>query len=200
VTEIPVDVGRDEARDAALRELSDPAYRDAEPSWFAQAVRWLLQRLDDLLSSVNSVLPGGWWSVVALVLVLLAIAVGIRLKTGKVARTASASIFGQRVLTAADHRRAAEAAVAQGDLAEAVRERFRAIVRALEERRVLDERSGRTVDEVAREAGRRLPEYANAMRAAARLFDDVWYGGHPATMEGYQNLVDLDLSLDGTRR
>jgi hypothetical protein len=200
VTDIPVDIGRDEARDAALRELSDPAYRDAEPSWFTQAVRWLMQRIDDLLGSMNAAVPGGLWSIVILMFVLLAIAVGVRLKVGKVARTASASIFGERVLTAADHRRAAEAAAAQGDLAEAVRERFRAIVRALEERHVLDERSGRTVDEVAREAGRRLPEYANAMRAAARLFDDVWYGGHPATAAGYQSLVDLDLSLDGTRR
>ena len=33
VSEIPVDVGRDEARDAAARELSDPAYQNAEPSW-----------------------------------------------------------------------------------------------------------------------------------------------------------------------
>lgn len=200
VTEIPVDIGRDEARDAALRELSDPAYRNAEPSWFVQAVRWILQRIGDLLGSVNAVVPGGLWSIVILMLVLLAIAVGVRLKVGKVARTASASIFGDRVLSAADHRRAAEAAAAQGDLAEAVRERFRAIVRSLEERRVLDERSGRTVDELAREAGRRLPEHANALRAAARLFDDVWYGGHPATAEGYQSLVDLDLSLDGARR
>ena len=200
MTDIPVDIGRDEARDAALRELSDPAYQNAEPSWFTQAVRWILERIGDLLSGVNAVVPGGLWSIVILMLVLLGIAVGVRLKVGKVARTASASIFGDRVLSAADHRRAAEAAAAQGDLAEAVRERFRAIVRSLEERRVLDERSGRTVDEVAREAGRRLPEYANAMRAAARLFDDVWYGGHPATAEGYQSLVDLDLSLDGARR
>jgi hypothetical protein len=200
VTGIPVDISRDEARDAALRELSDPVYQDAEPSWFAQAVRWLLQRLEDLLTSVSSVLPGGLWSLVIMVLVLLAIAVGVRLKVGKVARTPGASIFGERVLSAADHRRAAEAAAAQGDLAEAVRERFRAIVRALEERRVLDERSGRTVDEVAREAGRRLPEHATALRAAARLFDDVCYGGHPATADGYQTLVNLDLSLDGARR
>lgn len=200
MTDIPVDIGRDEARDAALRELSDPAYQDAEPSWFTQAVRWLVQRIGDLFDSVNSVLPGGMWSIVVLLLALLAIAVGVRLKVGKVARTASASVFGERVLSAADHRRAAEAAAAQEDLAEAVRERFRAIVRALEERHVLDERSGRTVDEVAREAGRRLPEYANAMRAAARLFDDVWYGGHPATKEGYQSLVDLDVSLDGAHR
>jgi Domain of unknown function (DUF4129) len=200
VTDIPVDIGRDEARDAALRELSDPAYRDAEPSWFNQAVRWLLQRLDDLLNGVSNVLPGGWWGLVILVLVLLAIAVGVRLTTGKLARTATASVFGERVRTAADHRRAAEAAATQGDLAEAVRERFRAIVRGLEERGVLDERSGRTVDEVAREAGHRLPDRATAMRSAARLFDDVCYGGHPATAEGYQTLVNLDLSLDGARR
>ncbi|MBP2327636.1 hypothetical protein JOF56_008021 [Kibdelosporangium banguiense] len=200
MSDIPVDIGRDQARDAALRELSDPAYRDAEPSWFTQAVRWVLQRLSDLFDSVGSVVPGGLWSIVALMVVLLGIAIGVRLKVGKLARTTSATVFGDRVLTAADHRRAAETAAAQGDLAEAVRERFRAIVRGLEERHVLDPRSGRTVDEAASEAGRWLPEHADALRASARLFDDVWYGGHPATAAGYQSLVDLDLALDGARR
>jgi hypothetical protein len=200
VNDIPVDVGRDAARDAAVRELSDPAYREAEPSWFTRLLRWLLDRLGDLLNGVAGVVPGGVLGVVFLVLLLVAVVVVIRLRVGKPARNASAAVFAAHRQTAADHRRAAEAAAAQGELSEAVRERFRAIVRNLEERGVLDERSGRTVDEVAREAGDRLPEHAGALRAAARMFDEVWYGGRPATVEGYQQLAGLDLALDGVRR
>ncbi|MFC0113424.1 DUF4129 domain-containing protein [Kibdelosporangium aridum] len=199
-TDIPVDIGRDAARDAAVRELSDPAYQDAEPSLFVRFLNWLVDRFMALLEGAASVVPGGIAGLVVLLALIVAVIVIIRLRVGKLARTASASVFTGRKLTAADHRRAAEAAEAQGDLAEAVRERFRAIVRGLEERGVLDERSGRTVDEVAHAAGARLPDYANALRAAARLFDDVWYGGRETTVDEYRRLVDLDLALDGARR
>lgn len=200
VSEVPIDVGRDEARDAAARELSDPAYQNAEPSWFTRALGWVLDWLNDQLEAIADVVPGGLIGVVVLLALIVAGIVAIRVRVGSMARNAGVQVFAGRKLTAADHRQAAEAAAAQGSLAEAVRERFRAIVRGLEERRVLDERSGRTVDEVAREAGARLPDYANALRAAARVFDDVWYGGHPATASDYQRLSELDLSLDGARR
>jgi hypothetical protein len=200
ISEVPIDVGRDEARDAAARELSDPAYQGAEPSWFTKALRWVVDWVNDQISAIADVVPGGLFGVVVLLALIVAGIVAIRLRVGSMARNAGVRVFEGRKLTAADHRHAAEAAAAQGNLAEAVRERFRAIVRGLEERGVLDERSGRTVDEVAREAGARLPDYANALRAAARVFDDVWYGGHPATASNYQRLSELDLSLDGARR
>ncbi|MCE7007269.1 DUF4129 domain-containing protein [Kibdelosporangium philippinense] len=199
--DIPVDIGRDAARDAAVRELSDPAYQQAEPSMFMKALRWLIERFMRLLDGVASAIPGGIFGVIALVVIVIAVIVAIRLKVGKFARAAaSTAVFAGRKLTAADHRRAADAAEAQGNLPEAVRERFRAIARGLEERGVLDERSGRTVDEVARAAGARIPDYANALRAGARLFDDVWYGGRETTVDEYRRLVDLDLALDGASR
>ena len=46
---------------------------------------------------------------------------------------------------------------------------------------VLDPRPGRTADEVAREAGAAVPTIAGDLRAAAEIFDEVWYGGRPAT-------------------
>jgi hypothetical protein len=152
-----------------------------------------------LINSAASVVPGGIAGVIILILLVVALIVGIRLRVGKLARAAGLPVFPDHRQTAADHRRAAEAAEARGDLAEAVRERFRAIVRVLEERGILDERSGRTVDEVARLAAARLPELANSMKSAARLFDDVWYGGRAATVDEYRTLVDLDRTLDGVR-
>lgn len=73
---------------------------------------------------------------------------------------------------------------------------MRAIVRSLEERALLDARPGRTADEAAAEAGRTLPEHAARLRAAARSFDDVTYGGRTADQPAYLSLQTLDLELD----
>ena len=101
--------------------------------------------------------------------------------------------------TAAEHRAAADAHAAAGAWAEAVRERLRAVVRSLEQRAVLDERAGRTADEAAADAGRALPSCAVGLRAAAVLFDEIWYGGRPAGPESYAALRDLDAQVQATR-
>ena len=82
--------------------------------------------------------------------------------------------------TAAQLRADADAAAARGDWRSAVIDRFRAVVRSLEERVVLDVRPGRTADEAAAVAGLRFPAEADALRRGARLFDDVCYGDAPA--------------------
>jgi len=65
-------------------------------------------------------------------------------------------------------------------------------VRALEERALLDTRSGRTADEAAAEAGVLLPNVADVLRQGARLFDDVHYGGRDGTEAAYRTLTELD--------
>ncbi|MFD0347693.1 DUF4129 domain-containing protein [Kitasatospora aburaviensis] len=76
---------------------------------------------------------------------------------------------------------------------------MRALVRALEERTLLDARPGRTADEAAAEAGRSLPEHAAALTAAARTFDDIAYGDRTADRAAYQLLRDLDQALERAR-
>jgi uncharacterized protein DUF4129 len=197
---IPIEVTPDDAREAAARELSDPAYGAAEPSWLDRAIRWVIERVGELIATIATGFPGGLAGLFVVLVLIVAVIVVIRLRVGPLARNASAAVFTGKRLTSADHRRAAEEAAQRGDFAEAVRERFRAIARGLEERGVLDERSGRTVDELAREAGARLPDHAEALTRSARIFDEVWYGGRTATAQGYQQLADLDLALDGARR
>ena len=94
--------------------------------------------------------------------------------------TSAAALFDDRPRSAAEHRAAAEAHAAQGHWNQAVQERMRAVVRSLEERALLDPRPGRTADEAAAEAGRTLPAHTDRLRAAARDFDDVTYGGRTA--------------------
>ncbi len=192
--DVPIEIGRDEAREAARRELADPVYQSAEPSLAARVLEWLVDRLSELIDSLSALAPGGVAGLIVLALLGVVLVVIVRLRVGKPARAGHAgrSVFGPRSVSAADHRQAAQSAVASGDLSEAILERFRAIVRELEQRGVLDEQSGRTVDEIADQAGRLLPRCAVELRDAARIFDDVVYGGHPATVQQYQVLAMVD--------
>ncbi|MFD4638712.1 DUF4129 domain-containing protein [Lentzea sp. NPDC058436] len=197
VSDVPVDLGRDEAREAAVRELSDPAYVSDDPNPLERAIDWVLTRLGELFAGAGGMSGITALTIVVAVLVLIVIIFRLRVgRTGR-ARRSGDKVFGTTVMTAAEHRAAAEKAAGAGDFAEAVRERFRAVVRELEHRGVLDARAGRTVDEVAFEAGRALPVLADDLRGAAVQFDDVWYGGRPATSEGYQRLVSVDGRVRG---
>ncbi|MGH3947895.1 MAG: DUF4129 domain-containing protein [Pseudonocardiaceae bacterium] len=192
--EVPVDVGRDEAREAAARELADPAYQSAEPSLFTRLATWLIDGLERLIEALGTVSPGGGFGLIVLAGLIVVIVVIIRLRMGTVARTASIErpVSADRPKSAAEHREAAATAFSRGELAEAIRERFRAVVRELEQRGVLGVQTGRTVEETAAEAGVLLPGCADALREGARIFDDVVYGAREATDAHYQALAELD--------
>jgi len=192
--EVPVDIDRDSARRAAAEELSDPRYRDARPSFLQQIGQWLSEQLEKLLNGLSSDSPGGVFGLLLVLALLIVLVVVIRLRTGKVARAARAgqAVFGGQRKSAGDYRRSAEEAAAAGRFDDAVRDRFRAVVRALEERALLDTRSGRTADEAAAEAGVLLPNVADRLRQGARLFDDVHYGGREGTEAAYRELTELD--------
>ncbi|MGC0410015.1 hypothetical protein RKD31_003258 [Streptomyces sp. SAI-163] len=76
---------------------------------------------------------------------------------------------------------------------------MRAVVRALEERALLDIRPGRTADEAATEAGHALPAHRDRLRAAARDFDDVTYGGRSGSEPSYRRLTELDHDLERSK-
>jgi hypothetical protein len=201
IASVPVELGRDEAAQLAREELAKQVYRDAGPGLVERLVRWLLEQAGRLLDGAAGVSPGGYAGLVVVLLLVAAAVVAGRLKIGPLGRRSSReeALFVGRTRTAAQHRAAADAHAAAGEWAEAVRERLRAVVRSLEERAVLDERPGRTADEAAAEAGRALPSCAAGLRAAAVLFDEVWYGGRPAGPESYAALRDLDAQVQATR-
>jgi len=94
---------------------------------------------------------------------------------------------------AAEHRVAAEEAAAQRDFDRALRERFRAVLRGMEQRGVLETRRSRTADETAIDASTVLPlEAATELHPAARSFDEVVYGGRGATEDEYRRLEYAD--------
>jgi hypothetical protein len=199
---VPLVPSRDEARGWAVRELADPAYARAQPGLLERAVRWVLDRLAALRLRAD-VLPDARTGVVLAVLLLALVAALVLLRTGRLRGAGRApgpaTVFAGATRSAAAYRQLADEAAARGDWTGAVRERFRAVVRGLEERTVLDERPGRTADEAAAEAGRALPGQAADLTVAARLFDEVTYGGRPAGPEHDAPLRSLDAAVAAAR-
>ena len=197
----PLTTPRDPAREAARRELSKSRYHEDDPGWFQRALDAFWDWVEDLFDSASTATPGGTLGLVVVILVVLAV-IGVlwwRLGTPRREPTSSAALFDDRPRSAAEHRSAAEAHAAQGHWNRAVQERMRAIVRSLEERALLDVRPGRTADEAAADAGRSLPAHTDRLRAAARAFDDVTYGGRTASQQTYQHLAALDRDLENTK-
>jgi hypothetical protein len=199
--EPPLTIPRDPAREAARRELSKGMYHENDPGWFERALNAFWDWVEDLFSNASTVTPGGTLGLVVVVVVVLAVlgALWWRLGTPQRQPTSSAALFDDRPRSAAEHRAAAEAHAAQGHWSQAVQERMRAIVRSLEERALLDVRPGRTADEAAAEAGRALPTHSARLRAAARDFDDVTYGGRSGTEQSYRRLAELDRDMERTK-
>jgi hypothetical protein len=198
---VPVELGREAARDAAREELSRPVYQEARPGLSQRALQWLYEHIVELLDNVGNASPGGYAGVIVIVLLIVAAIVAVRLKVGPFGKTrrTEEALFVGGPRSAAEHRRAADAHAAAGEWAEAVRERLRAVIRSLEERALLDPRPGRTADEAAVEAGTALPECAASLRAAARVFDEIWYGGREASGASDQVVRDLDEQVRTSR-
>ena len=177
-------VGRDDARDAAHRELSKGIYHADDPGLIQRMIDAFSRWLGHLLDRASGATPGGSGGLFVVVLLIAGLIAVVFWRVGPVRRGAvatGATLELSGPLDADEHRRMANRYAGQRQYAEAVRERMRAIVRELESRGVLEPRPGRTADEVAREGGRLVPAVATDLSRAARLFDEVWYGGRPAT-------------------
>ncbi|HET6855492.1 MAG TPA: DUF4129 domain-containing protein [Streptomyces sp.] len=197
--DVPVDTPRVPAREAAEQELSNPMYRENEPSAFQRALDSFWEWLDGLFGAASGTAPGGIVGILAVVLLVVLIGLGLWWRLGTPQRNPSTggdSLFDDGPRSAAQHRAAAEAHATAHRWNEAVQERMRGIVRSLEERALLDPRPGRTADEAAAEAGRPLPDHADRLRTAAREFDDVTYGGRTAGEPSYLRLRELDTDLE----
>lgn len=194
----PVQPDPAQGRAWAREELAGPGYD--HPGVLRRLLSWLADRLGELGlgHGTGTALTG------ALVLLALAVLVvwavrraGLPLRHRRGGRPGD--VFDDAPLAAAGHRAAADRAAAAGDLRTAVVERFRAIVRELEEREVVPEQPSRTAGEAAAAAGGRLPALAGELAAAARLFADVRYGGHDATPAAHDALASLDAAVQATR-
>jgi hypothetical protein len=189
---VSVEIDRDAAHDAAQRELSKPIY--AKASLTERIIDWIDELFYKLVSEGAS-LPGGWFTLtVLMLLVVLAAVVAVRvaMRTMRTNRGRDSELFGTQELTSAQHRATAEQLAAQGNWSAAIRHRLRAVARHLEETGVLQPVPGRTATELARDAGAAIPGLITELRRAAEAFNDVTYGERPGTESGYRTVADLD--------
>jgi hypothetical protein len=190
-----IDIDRDAAHQAAQRELAKPIYPKASPT--QRFHDWVNELLDRLLQTGASI-PGGWFTITVLLIVLtiaVAVAIHIMRRTMHTNRGIDHPLFDAGQLSAAQHRATAERFAAEGNWAAAIRHRLRAVARGLEESGVLDSLPGRTAGELAHYAGNRLPHLAAELAWAATTFNDVTYGERPGTPAGYRLIADLDEHL-----
>ncbi|WP_442213950.1 DUF4129 domain-containing protein [Specibacter sp. RAF43] len=198
---VPVTPDAGEARRWAVEELLKPVYQDARPGLAQQILAWLRRALLDFLDGLGTLQGSVGLLVVAGVFLVLVVAAIVLVPLRRNRRgTHTAAVFDAPViLTAAAHRDLARDAAARGELAAAVREQFRAIVRAAEERDVCSPAPGRTAAEVAAELGRAFPAHGRQLRRAAETFNAVRYGRATPTQEMYDDLRRTDQALAAAR-
>ena len=194
-------ITRDRSRDAAREELLKPEYHVDEPSLLDRIVNRVLAELSQLLAEAIEVVPGHAVGLIVILVVVFLLFTAWRL--GLRPRG-----FGDRLtdrrrrarsMTADDYRAEADRLAAAGDWKHAVRARFRAIVRELEQRGILDPRPGRTAGEICRETVAAVPAVSAPMRSAAYVFDAVWYGERPATPGDDDAMRAADAAVRGAR-
>jgi hypothetical protein len=198
--DVPVGLGRDDARQRAADELSKAKY-GGSPEWVDEAVETatrIVERLVDLylrLTGGRQDGDGVSWGFLAAVAILV---LGLALVVWKVglprwrSRTQPGSLALDAKVAAADYRRLAEQHAARGDWQAAVRDRFRGLVRDLETRTILQVRPARTAWEAVWSASTVLPQSRDALVAGADLFNRVVYSDQRAEPADYAQMVGID--------
>lgn len=194
--DIPIEPDADEARRWLEDELAKPVYSGEGKSWFERALEWI----QDFLKSLPTIGrgDGGLLNpgvIVAIVLGIAVIGLLIWVLVGRknLRRRAeqSAAMFEDDPRTAAEIAASAREAALAGDWHTAVLEQFRAMVRKIEERGVVDVVPGMTAHEFTLAAGLVMPDHALDLARAGDVFDEVRYGHSPATRERYDEMLQV---------
>jgi hypothetical protein len=199
--DIPIRIGGEEARRRAAEELAKAKYGGL-PDWADELLNRLGRVLDRIVEAVlrfvfgspavgSGISPG---FVIAVVLLLVAIGLVVW-KVGLPRwhrRSRDAAVDLDASVPAADYRHLADQHAEHGDWQAAVRDRFRALVRELEVRTILDVRPARTAWEAAYAASRLLPGCRDDLSTAAEDFSAVMYGERRAEETLYRRMAGID--------
>ncbi|GAA1926182.1 DUF4129 domain-containing protein [Microbacterium aoyamense] len=194
----------DDARRWAEQELSDPAYRITEPTFFDQAARAVWDFVRGLFGAEVSQDWGTLLAIVGAIAVVVLIVVAFliwgRPRSTRRAPAPHAALFGDAdERTAEELRRAAASHADRGEWADAVVLRFRALARGLAERGIVDTPPGATVHAFARAAAGAFPPHTDDLESAAQAFDDVRYLRRPGTAALYARVASVDDAIAADR-
>jgi hypothetical protein len=194
---IPIEPDADTARQWVVDELSKDAYDATGRSWLQRLLDWvqsLFERIDKASGGLEFAgVPG---AVVAIVLAAVLVAIIILIVWGPMRasrrRKASHVVFEDDVRDSKAMRSAAEDAAARGDWTLAVIERFRGIVRDVEQSGWVPVFPGMTAHEFVTHAGMRVPSLAGELDWAGDIFDRIRYGHDAGSSAHYERMVALD--------
>ena len=194
----PATPGAQEAREAAEAELAKPAYHPT-PDLLDWLWHWLRKHLDPtaVIPGIPPLLSG---LIVLLVLVTCVVLLVVLLRRFRpVGRSRRAARLFDDERDARALARAADAAAERGDWDAAVVERFRAIIRSLDERGLIEDYPGMTAREATALASGALKTLGEELTRAAALFDAVRYGEVISTEEQDAWMRDLAQRVDTAR-
>ena len=199
--DIPIRIGGEEARRRAVEELAKAKYGGL-PDWADELLNRLGRVLDRIVEAVLRFVfgsPGGGTGISpGFVIAVVSLLVAIGLVVWKVGlprwrrRSIDAAVDLDARVPAADYRHLADQHAEHGDWRAAVRDRFRALVRELEVRTILDVRPARTAWEAAYAASRLLPGCRDDLRTATEDFSAVMYGERRADETLYRRVAAID--------
>ncbi len=188
-----------EARRQLAEELSKPIYADVQ-NWISDQLRKLMEWLSGD-PDPSGALDSGQLSVVVVTAVVV-VGIAVWAFMGPVRadrRRRRGAVFTDEQRSASQLREEAARLATADDWGLATVEQFRALVRSLAERAVVDEFPGMTAHEAVGRAAPRFPAQAARLAAAADVFDGLAYGRRPGTAAQYTAMHDLDTEVAATR-
>ena len=195
----PLDPSPDEAQSWLERELLHPEYH--QQNVVERLLTWLDRLIGRGLAAAELASPLSTLAAMVVFLLLLGALVWLLSRTQRTrrARSTIGPVLGRDVISAAELRARAEAALTGGRPAEALVDGFRALAVRQVERGRLDDSPGATAHEVAMSLAAEFPQHGERVGENARLFDLVRYGDRPATPEQATGVLTLDDELAGAR-
>lgn len=195
----PLDPSPDEAKSWLRRELLHPEYH--QQNVLQQVIAWLERKVQGGLDAAQEAPP---LSAFAAMVVLVLLVLGLGWLLSRVRRSARTrgeqrAVLTDEVVTAAELRRRAETALAEGRHADAVVDGFRALAARQVERGRLDDAPGATAHEVAASLAATYPHQRPRVAGTALLFESVLYGDRPASRDQATAVLDLDSELAALR-
>lgn len=194
--DIPIDVGREEAQRQAAEELAKAKYPQM-PQNVRDLLNGVYEWLGELLRNILAgPINGGTVNIVWLIFAVIVVG-GIVLIVWKVGlprlnRHRDAEVGLDDATSPEQYRDLAEEAAARRDWRLAVRERFRAMVKELEVRTVVERRPARTAYETAASAATELPDARASLEHSAWLFNETVYGRRRATDADYVAMTQAE--------
>jgi hypothetical protein len=195
----PLDPSAGEARSWLQRELLNPEYH--QQNAIERLITWLERLIGRALAAAEQAPPLSTFAAMVIFLLLLGGLVWLlsRAQGTRRLRRSVGPVLEEDVVSAAELRARAEAALAGGRPEEALVDGFRALAVRQVERGRLEDSPGATAHEVAMSLATEYPQHGERVGDNARLFDLVLYGDRPATPEQASGVLRLDDELAGAR-